>query len=190
MRFIGDIHGKYQKYSQIKNEVKKSLQVGDFGWGFKEIPEDLFRNGDRYILGNHDDPVKGRNNSHHLESGVEWEGIFPFNGAMSIDRVHRIEGKSWWPEEEHTTDEGYSILDKWENSKCEIVVAHDCPQDFIPYMDSHHICEHSKTRQMLSSLIYIRKPKLFIFGHHHTYVDKIMDDIRFICLPELGYIDI
>lgn len=190
IRFIGDIHGKYEEYINVKSSSTKSIQVGDFGFGFSPVPEDLFRDTDRYILGNHDNPFMGRNDPHHLESGNEWEGVFPINGAMSSDRVHRIEGKSWWKEEEHTTDQFYHIHDLWEQSKSEIVVAHDCPQDFMIRVNSHHAYENSKTRQFLSSLIYIRKPKIFIFGHHHMFIDEVMDGIRYICLPELGYIDI
>lgn len=193
MRFIGDIHGKYEEYAKIKHEAEKSIQVGDFGWGFRDVPDNLFRETDRYILGNHDDPVLGRaNKNNHLESGLEWEGIFPINGAMSIDRHYRIEGVSWWEREEHTNEEFYEILGKWETSKCDIVVAHDCPESFIPYVNqkSHHLYENSKTRQVLSSLIYIRKPKIFIFGHHHISIDDVKEDVRYICLPEIGFIDI
>ena len=190
MRFIGDIHGKYEEYINVKNQSEKSIQVGDFGWGFENVPSDIFRENDRYILGNHDHPILGRENEHHLESGTEWEGIFVVNGAMSIDKMHRIKDRDWWEREEHTNDEFYEILDKWETLKCDIVVAHDCPQDFIKMMNSHHVYESSKTRQMLSSLIYIRKPKMFIFGHHHKKVDEMYDNVRYICLPELGFIDI
>lgn len=190
IRFIGDIHGKYDQYKIIKNQSEKSIQVGDFGWGFNDVPDNLFKHNDRYILGNHDDPVLGRNNKHHLESGQEWEGIFPVNGAMSIDRYLRIEGRDWWPAEEHTIDEFYTILDKWENSKSDIVVSHDCPSDFSCLINSHHSFDNSRTNQMLSSLIYIRKPKIFIFGHHHKFIDENYEGIRYICLPELGFIDI
>lgn len=190
VRIIGDVHTWYEKYAIIKNEVETSLQVGDFGFGFWPVPEDLFRDGDRFILGNHDHPFMGRNDPHHLESGDEWEGIFVINGAMSTDRHNRIEGKDWWPEEEHTYEEFNSIMDKWEESNCEVIVAHTCPEEIQARIVSHHSFDRSKTAQMLSSLVYIRKPKLFIFGHHHKPFDDVIDDVRYICLPELEYIDI
>ncbi|AXH72579.1 MAG: phosphoesterase [Caudoviricetes sp.] len=190
MRFIGDIHAKYEQYAHIKNQSEKSLQVGDFGWGFSPVPDNLFNENDRYILGNHDHPQLGRENKHHLESGNEWEGIFPVNGAMSTDKHLRISGRDWWPEEEHTTDEFYKICDMWENSRCDILVAHDCPSDISHIFNSHHSRDRSKTKDMLSSLIYIRKPKIMIFGHHHVPVDELHDNVRYICLPELGYIDL
>ena len=191
MRFIGDTHTKFEEYRAIKNEVDKSIQVGDFGFGFRDVPEDIFRETDRFILGNHDDPHLGRQNPAHLESGHEWEGVFAFNGAASSDRCSRIENVDWWAAEEHTYDEFNSILDKWEVSSCDVVVSHDCPQEIYPLISSHHrYDEASKTRQALSSLIYIRKPKIFIFGHHHKSFDEVYEDIRFICLPELKFIDI
>lgn len=189
MRFIGDVHGKYEQYNVIKNQSEKSFQVGDFGFGFVPVP-DIFRATDRFILGNHDDPKLGRQHPNHLESGTEWEGIFPVNGAYSIDRYNRIEGRDWWPDEEHSHDQLNIIMDQWEVSNCDIVVAHDCPADIRSYIHSHHCNDISKTCQALSSLIYIRKPKLFIFGHHHKRFDEIIGGVRYICLPELGFIDI
>ena len=191
MRFIGDVHTKYDRYIEVKNQVEKSIQVGDFGFGFREVPNGIFRETDKLILGNHDDPVLGRKCPNHIESGSEQEGIFAFNGAASSDRIRRTEGRDWWPEEEHSHDELNSILDKWEVSSCDIVVSHDCPQEIYPIISSHHrYDEASKTRQALSSLIYIRKPKIFIFGHHHKSFDEEYENIRFICLPELAYVDI
>jgi hypothetical protein len=34
------------------------------------------------------------------------------------------------------------------------------------------------------------KPKLWIFGHWHVPFDEVIAGTRFICLPELAYIDI
>lgn len=190
MRFIGDVHTKFEQYNKIKNQSEKSFQVGDFGFGFREVP-DIFRPTDRLILGNHDDPSLGRKCPNHVESGSEWEGIFAFNGAASSDRIHRIEGRDWWPEEEHSYSEIDQILQKWEDSECDTVVAHDCPTEIYPLIASHHRYDDTTiTRQALSSLVYIRKPKLFIFGHHHKPFDLVVDGTRFICLVELQYIDL
>lgn len=131
MRFIGDVHTKFEQYNKIKNQSEKSFQVGDFGFGFREVP-DIFRPTDRLILGNHDDPTLGRKYPNHVESGSEWEGIFAFNGAASSDRIHRIEGRDWWSEEEHSYSEIDQILQKWEDSECDTVVAHDCPTEIYP----------------------------------------------------------
>lgn len=203
MRVIGDIHAgrktHLQRYNDIKNSSEKSFQVGDFGFGFYDetysefLPiKEILRPTDYYILGNHDDPVLGRSLPNHIESGNEIDGIFVVNGARSSDRMNRIEGRDWWEREEHTREELYNICDKWEESSAEIVISHDCPSDIYRYMEGHHSREtnFSITSSLLSAMFYMRKPKLWIFGHHHQSFSEVIEGTRFICLDELEYIDI
>lgn len=57
--FIGDVHGKFNKYIDIlkNNNYNISIQVGDFGIGFADIeyPTELGSN-NFFIRGNHDNP--------------------------------------------------------------------------------------------------------------------------------------
>jgi hypothetical protein len=39
-------------------------------------------------------------------------------------------------------------------------------------------------------MLEAHRPSLVIFGHWHMARDRIIDRTRFICLPELGWIDI
>lgn len=191
IRIIGDIHGNFAEYAKIKDGCEKTLQVGDFGFSFGNVEEGNIQQGDRFILGNHDNPFTGREHPNHIESGDECYGFFAVNGAWSKDRIHRIEGVDWWKEEEHTFEEFYKIMDMWEASSAEMIISHNCPQDVYPYIGSHHLYENpTRTAQMLSSMVYIRKPKLFVFGHHHISFDMVLDETRYICIPEYGYIDI
>ena len=54
MLIIGDVHGKINEYLQLIKNRKHSIQLGDFGVGFVDIPELPINH--RFIRGNHDNP--------------------------------------------------------------------------------------------------------------------------------------
>jgi len=135
MHFLGDIHGDFYSVEKFcrKNEGKKKInliQIGDFGAGFDfGIPGQFIQNMDYlntilaesnitlYVLrGNHDDPQYFTGTYENYWSNIklmpdysviEIEGkrVLLVGGAVSIDRLHRPEGKSWWPDEIFVLDE-------------------------------------------------------------------------------------
>lgn len=196
VRIIGDVHGKFTQYADIIADCDKSIAVGDIGIGFSTFPfpEDLFMDPNHAIIpGNHDNPEVIRSLPSCVPDGtMVFDKFFCIGGAESIDKANRIEGQSWWEGEEISIEEFGNAMDRYEAAKPEIMITHDCPSD-VRYIvrGGHHFYDNpSRTTQALSSFFWIHKPKIWIFGHHHIPVDEVVDGTRFICLPELGFIDI
>jgi len=190
MRFIGDTHAKFDRYLEIIQDCPASIQVGDFGVGFREVP--TVGPTHRFIRGNHDNPHKVSQHNWIPDGTVEGDTFF-LGGGESIDRHNRIEGRDWWPEEELTLGQLYQYMDVYEAAKPRVVVSHECPSDVTARLFAHNvgrINNPSRTSQALGSLLYIHKPEIWIFGHWHLRVDEVLDGTRFICLEELGVIDL
>lgn len=167
--FIGDIHGNLIHCLKVcnKNPDATIVAIGDIGVGF--VPTEIFSkmpNNFRFFVGNHDNRQLARTLDANLGDFGEYNSKFFFvSGADSIDKERRIEGVNWWNDEELSYDQGNACLDMWKESKCQILVCHDCPQSIAQY--NHLIYDQSKTRQLLQCMIEARKPKMVIYGHHH-----------------------
>lgn len=192
-RFIGDVHAKFTQYTPILEGCQKSLQIGDFGIGFDTPPTQNMLPNHRFIRGNHDNPTLCKEHPMWVPDGTMIDDVFCLGGAYSIDQHQRIPGRDWWHDEELTIDEFYQMMDRYEDLKPSIVATHDCPSsiaDRIMKNALHSHEKHSRTRQALDSMLYIHRPDVWIFGHWHVQRDIVIDGTRFICLPELGILDL
>jgi hypothetical protein len=189
MRFIGDVHGKFDQYLKLIESVPESIQVGDFGAGFKPIPYIGINH--RWIRGNHDNPEISKGHPNWIPDGHYENGMFFTGGALSVDAHSRTEGVDWWRDEELSYDECFSFMDKYESIHPEIMVTHDLPQTVaMQIFGNHKSSIRSRTRNFLDSLFFSHKPKLWICGHWHVREDVTIDGTRFIVLGELDHIDI
>ena len=118
-------------------------------------------------------------------------------GADSIDKAYRIEGYSWWADEELSYVELDELVQKYQEVKPRIMVTHDCPQEIamllaIPMLlpASRNNFEHTRTRQAFQRMLSCHSPELWIHGHWHVSRDVTTQGTRFICLAELEYKDI
>jgi hypothetical protein len=192
IRFVGDVHGKIGEYLAICSECKESVQVGDMGLGFKGVylPHDEIMN-HRFIRGNHDDPNACAVHPYWIPDGsYDYEkGIMYIGGAWSIDHAYRIEGVSWWRDEEVSTERLYEMIDFAERVKPKIMITHDFPEGVITEL-FFNTPIRTRTQSALEMIRQVIKPELWIGGHWHFSVDKVIDGTRFICLNELQYIDL
>lgn len=186
MRFIGDIHGKIDRYLPLVQGVD-SIQVGDFGMGFVPTPDLPPRA--RFIRGNHDSPELCRQHPNWIPDGtIEGDTMF-IGGAWSIDRDQRIEGVSWWADEELTIAQLDQMVELALEARPRIMVTHDCPLSLIqPLFGAAPIA--TRTQQALDAIWQLCQPQCWIFGHWHQHRDHVIRGTRFICLAELQYIDL
>lgn len=189
MRFIGDVHGKMNEYRKIIENCENSIQVGDFGAGFVPLPDDIPLT-NRFIRGNHDSPYCCRLSNHWIKDGIwdEEKKMFFLGGAYSIDQNCRTPMISWWPDEELNYPELFGLVSEYEFRQPEIMITHDCPDTIRKHFFRIH--ETTRTSSALQSMFEIHKPKLWIFGHHHSFRDEVILGTRFICLAELQTMDI
>ncbi len=208
MRFVGDVHGKYRAYKRLITEVPSSIQVGDLGVGFFKWPhgdpcanppyDPMVAHGARFIRGNHDNPSACLKHSQWIPDGTTENGMMFVGGADSIDKALRIEGYSWWPDEELSFAALNGITDRYLSSKPRVMVTHDAPQEVAEALYDQAASfgrksaklEPTRTRQALQSMWSGHSPDLWIFGHWHLSFDRVLRGTRFICLAELEHKDI
>jgi len=205
VRYIGDVHGKYRRYSKVIKDVPESIQVGDMGVGFLSFPHgdpqanpphDKMIPGHRFIRGNHDNPAACKNQSQWIPDGTIENGTMFIGGADSIDKAYRIKDYSWWEDEELSYKALHEIIGLYEISKPKIMVTHDAPQSIAHevirplLMQGYSQFEMTRTRGAFQNMWAMHQPELWIFGHYHVSFDKVINGTRFICLAELEYKDI
>ena len=103
--------------------------------------------------------------------------IFTFGGADSIDKLHRLEGKSWWKREMPSTAEYEEGLDNLEkhNWQVDYVITHDCSQSvFEKLMAGLWV----KSLTPINKYFEVLEEKLdcqqWYFGHYHE--DRWIDE--------------
>lgn len=197
MRFIGDIHGNLkQYYSRI--DCSESIQVGDFGIGF--VPNlienfSLQLNGNhRFIRGNHDNPNICKNYHGYIPDGtietINNTTLMYIGGASSIDKKWRIEGVTWWKNEELSYKEFDKMIDLYSTNKPSIMVTHECPEMLVHTIKPYAKSEHSITRNAFNQMYEIHQPDIWIFGHWHLSYNNKIQNTNFICLDEFETINI
>ncbi len=196
LHLIGDVHGLYEEYylpllKQIRDEP--SIQLGDMAHGFPAafLP-DLPKN-HRFIRGNHDNPDACRKHKNYLgDFGYieEWD-LFYLSGALSVDKEYRIEGKSWWDEEELYLREANAALNLYMEKKPRIVLSHDCPEiakiSLLTYLGGSSNIP-SRTNQLLQAMFEFHQPSMWYFAHYHTSRKFRIKNTYFQCLTEMEHI--
>ncbi len=207
MRFIGDVHGDFQRYRQLIAEVEQSVQVGDMGIGFCTVdadgaitrPEPPFdvmeREGShRFIRGNQDDPGECRAQKLWIEDGHAEGDMFFCGGAKSANPAARTEGLNWWPDEELSPGEFKQVSEKYLDLKPGLMITHDCPHAVADLILSENQPGKSaaltQTRQSFQAMWQRHEPDIWIFGHWHLSMDKKIAGTRFVCLNLTEAIDL
>lgn len=199
-RFIGDVHGKYRRYRELLHDSPPSIQIGDMGVGFfhnngrpqPNPPFDVMIEGNhRFIRGNHDNPKVCQRHTQWIADGIIENDVMFIGGALSIDKEWRVEGDSWWADEELSSSMLTTLVDLYTTARPRVMVTHDCPASMAVHMcDPHKLGFPSRTQQAFQSMFEIYQPELWIFGHWHKHADEIHNGTRFICLAELQHMDI
>lgn len=191
IRFIGDTHGNMDAYKEITSDCEKSIQVGDMGVGFTDIP--VLGTNHTFIRGNHDDPTACKVHPRWIPDGSYWkEARMMFvGGAYSIDWMHRKEGVSWWQDEELSIMQLNDIINKYNGLRPEIMVTHNAPLSTTLRLFPHlAIGNGDRTSQALQAMLEIHEPKLWIFGHWHLPKNEVIGKTRFLCLDINQWADI
>jgi DNA repair exonuclease SbcCD nuclease subunit len=221
MHFLGDIHGDFyciEKFCRKNGEKKKInlIQIGDFGAGFDfGVPGEFIIKMDYlnsilaeynitlYVLrGNHDDPQYFTGTYENYWSNlklmpdysvleIEGKRVLLVGGAISIDRLGRTEGVSWWPDEVFVLDEEKLKMIK----NIDLVATHTSPKfchptefnnlvfSFAGY-DPTLLSELTSERELITRMYHILKEngnpmEKWFYGHFHAEKHKTYDDTQF-----------
>lgn len=198
IRFIGDIHGEENRYLHLLKGVDKSIQVGDFGYGFnkwwdKEMLDWAKDNPQhRFIRGNHDDPAVCNSIPNYVGDWKIEGDIMYVGGAWSIDYGLRREGKSWWQDEELSSEEWDVVEKAYLDNKPKVMITHDCPFQIPKYMgllDKEDLEVPSRTAVRLGRMFIRHQPEFWFFGHWHLTVSKEKDGCLFYCIGINDFVD-
>lgn len=192
--FLGDIHGNFNlvDYLLKQRDLKDTIiiQVGDFGVGFKPKQERhvlkilslrLARNNNVMyaIRGNHDDPAFFTNEwigeniclvddwtILELNIDGEYQRIFCFGGAISIDRLDRKKFEEKWKTKEWWPDEIAKFNDELvgQVKDIDIIVTHTAPEWCEPYMFNGLVYKYAaEDLHLLENLQHERRQMSYMF---------------------------
>lgn len=187
--FIGDVHAKFNAYREICKQHETTIQVGDFGAGFADLPQ--VNQNHRFIRGNHDSPEICKASPNWIPDGfietIDGVKFMFIGGAWSIDAHRRIEGVSWWRDEECSYEQLNRFIDLAINENPDVMVTHTCPLEVAGqfYSERFGKINGTVTGNALQALLNATIPKLWIFGHWHQSENQTIGETRFVCLNEL-----
>lgn len=211
---IGDVHGHVDRYiaklAALPHD-RITVQVGDMGVGFSGIKLPVLEPRHRFFRGNHDRPDAARAHPNYMGAMEKTPGLdfglwphasmFWLAGAWSIDAAWRIEGVSWWRDEELSQVELNKAFDLYVKNKPRFVLSHDCPTRANNvllhelkggYFTAKQECGKSRTCQAMQAMLEAHQPEEWVFGHYH--VDKAFTvpgfKTRFQCVGELSTYDL
>jgi Icc-related predicted phosphoesterase len=192
---IGDVHGKVSQYRKLlkRYNPEYSFQLGDFGFQ-KEydhyMKHCVYTN--KIIGGNHDYYPYYEEFKHSFRN---WEyynfddlKIMTIRGAESVDKHLRTEGIDWFKEEEMSYQEQLRCYDDYCDNKPDIVLSHTAPRSVVKEL--FDIDTKSTTSQMMEHMLQSHRPLLWVFGHFHKSVQRVIEGTEFICLDELETLEL
>jgi len=205
---IGDVHGKLTcPGPNLRNLLRQinanTVQLGDYGvFNGQDIrtlrkvkPQEGYWH--RAFRGNHDNPELFNAQSFSLgDFGVlpEYPDIMFFAGAESCDKEFRVEGKSWWANEQLSDDQMQEAADLYGKIKPRIVLSHECPTRCYAafHFDGFNAAKASQNRtaRFLDNLLHIHKPERLFHGHHHIPKTYEMDGVIFRSVGELEAVEV
>jgi predicted phosphodiesterase len=178
---IGDVHGKLKQYSDLVKNHEESIVLGDFGFKheYDNKPTD---NNHKILFGNHD-YYPYINKDYSLGDYGVYNDMFYIRGAFSIDWMYRVYGRDLFENEELSYEQFNNVINYYSKVKPEIVISHEAPNSIV--RDWFGYKDRNITKQGLQAILEIHKPKLWVFGHHHKSIKRMVGSTEFICLNEL-----
>lgn len=126
----------------------------------------------------------------HLMRGqvynIDEKKIFIMGGAASHDKIHRVVGKSWWPEEMPSKEEYDEAIKNLERNqwKVDYVFSHCAPRSIQRQISDYY--ENDTLTQFLDIVKNDLKFEHWWFGHYHedkqygdfTAIFNVIEDVE------------
>jgi hypothetical protein len=196
-RLIGDVHGAMDRYLRIIEGAEQSVQVGDFGIGFRANPTHLYDYKKHlFIRGNHDWPQGCAAEVNWIPDGSitvipdTSDSVMYAGGAWSIDWAYRTEHVSWWRDEELSQHALDKIVEDYDRARPKVMVTHEMPQSVVTEFGIKIFDVPSRTRDAFDRMLAIHRPSLWVGGHWHLPFDRVIYGTRFMVLDCDSWIDL
>lgn len=207
LRIIGDLHGKHDQYLHVIHNAKYSVQLGDCGFNYKVLEDEVDPDHHKFLKGNHDNhdaypihclPEFGYTNFGGLDF-FHVQGGFSINWKV-LQLTDLIDGtKSWWENEQLSYDKLVAAYEMYKLIKPDLVLTHEAPRSIVQYFSNTGPLIKfgfdpekfsTNTSEALQAMLEYHRPRRWFFGHYHVTRTKAIDGTVFQCLDELNYMDI
>lgn len=206
---ISDIHGNLnsleKSLSKCPTQCEQIFLLGDIGFGFKEFDVKGYNELIAFYnkKGKMITAIQGNHDNAEVTYGIttlDGPEVYVYNGkffllipgALSYDKKLRVEGVSWWRNEEMNHAHCNETFDLIVNYNFDYILSHDAP--LSKYLDFFSQTLPSATNTMLNGILTKLSEKnkklTWIHGHlHQSYIEQI-NDISLIGLAEDTYLTI
>ena len=131
--------------------------------------------------------------------------FFFVRGGFSIDWRMRLNAylrggmKTYWDNEELCLEDMEACLAEYKKTKPDFVISHEAPRSITKRVGNNDILKtlgynpetfSTRTGELLEAMFQAHQPKTWVFGHYHVEFDEVINGTRFVCLPELGHLDL
>ena len=183
------------------------LHLGDFAFDFNAeyidtLTEALAHSDVRlfFLRGNHDDPTKldlTASSPSALSSHIYFlpdtyrfligeHRVLVLGGAGSIDRSHRVEGVSWWPNERLSVEAAAKAVS---GGVADVVLSHDAPAGtplvldtdfgaFFERRDPGVLAWCAEHAERVASVVRGVDARVVVHGHHHVRATHVLPHAR------------
>ena len=200
---IGDVHGLIDSYIRLTRKYEHTVQIGDMGFNYQRICDEVNPAHHRFFGGNHDNydmiDIIPHNLGDFGKKTLNGTDFFFVRGAFSIDVAYRQPHVSWWPNEELSNEQLKTCLEMYQLIKPDLVLTHEAPSAVIDIIGNPSVLRgfgfdpdtfESRTQHYLQAMLDAHKPSMWLFGHHHQDVEVTYKGCEFICLNELRTLEI
>lgn len=200
---IADVHGYYESYIRLTRKYEHTIQIGDMGFNYQRLIEEVNPSNHRFFGGNHDNydiiDILPHNLGDFGSKTLNGTDFFFVRGAFSIDVAYRRPHIEWWPNEQLSEEQFKSCLDLYQLIKPDLMLTHDAPKAITDMIGNPCVLASygfdastftTRTQEFLQAMLDIHKPSMWVYGHHHVDREVIYKGCHFICLPELGTLQI
>ena len=205
LRLIGDIHGERSVYLGHVQDVPYTLQLGDLDDDYSHL-QALDPACHRFLPGNCDNYDFLTGQTHSLGDFGIWDvpefgPIFFVRGAWSADWRAKVtkdvlrcgivmRKKNLWDQEEIPNEMCYKAYDAYREANPKFVVSHTCPDSVFPIVNAGGKAPKTRTGTTLEAMLQYRRPKVWVFSHHHVSIDEEIEGTRFVCVNALRFLDL
>ena len=203
-KIIGDVHSNFKNYQILIESAPFSICVGDVGFNYDYLIDNIDPLAHRFIAGNHDNYDIIDTVPHFLGDYGEVKtpigNVFFVRGAFSIDgKVRAIKDKvlnekTFWPEcEELSYSQALQAFEYYKQLKPKMIISHECPFGILPYLTMKHMTKNfgykhenlrTLTNNLLQCMLEYNAPKIHCFGHYHQKWYKMINNTLFICVKD------